>query len=116
MATTRPHSGARTKLLDAALSLIRAKGYSATTVDDICQTAGVTKGAFFHHFASKEDLAVSAAGHFLATADRLFSTAPYRNLPVPLDRLLVYVDFRKAILQGDLPQFTCLLGTMVQEA
>jgi TetR/AcrR family transcriptional repressor of nem operon len=30
--------------------------------------------------------------------------------------VLGYVDFRKAILQGDLPQFTCLLGTMVQEA
>ena len=30
--------------------------------------------------------------------------------------MLGYVDFRKAILQGDLPQFTCLLGTMVQEA
>src|ERR1700682_6024505 len=112
----RSESGGKTKLLDAALSVIRAKGYSATTVDDICQTAGVTKGAFFHHFASKEELAVSAAGHFSATADRLFSTALYRNLPDPLDRLLGYVDFRKAILQGDLPQFTCLLGTMVQEA
>jgi TetR/AcrR family transcriptional repressor of nem operon len=33
-----------------------------------------------------------------------------------VDRLLGYVDFRKAILQGTLPQFTCLLGTMVQEA
>src|SRR6202011_4516854 len=115
-ATASSQTDTRTKLLDASMSVIRAKGYSATTVDDICQTAGVTKGAFFHHFASKEDLAVSAAGHFSATADRLFSTAPYRNLPDPVERLLGYVDFRKAILRGDLPQFTCLLGTMVQEA
>src|SRR5260370_22845313 len=112
----RSQSSAKTKLLDAALSVIRAKGYSATTVDDICQAAGVTKGGFFHHFRSKEELAVSAAGHFSSMADALFSTAPYRNLPDPVDRLLGYVDFRKAILQGDLPQFTCLLGTMVQEA
>jgi TetR/AcrR family transcriptional repressor of nem operon len=116
MTTTKPQSAAKTKLLDAALSVIRAKGYSATTVDDICQAAGVTKGAFFHHFKSKEELAVSAAGHFSAMADQIFSTAPYRNLPEPVDRLLGYVDFRKAILQGDLPEFTCLLGTMVQEA
>src|SRR6202521_2459710 len=116
MARTKSQSGAKKKLLDAALSVIRAKGYSATTVDDICQTAGVTKGAFFHHFKSKEELAVSAAGHFSSMADRVFSTAPYRDLPDPVDRLLGYVDFRKAILQGDLPQFTCLLGTMVQEA
>ena len=116
MAIPRSQGDAKTKLLDAALSVIRGKGYSATTVDDICQTAGVTKGAFFHHFNSKEELGVSAAGHFASMADALFSTAPYRDLPEPVDRLLGYVDFRKAILQGDLPEFTCLLGTMVQEA
>jgi TetR/AcrR family transcriptional regulator, transcriptional repressor for nem operon len=37
-------------------------------------------------------------------------------LPDARARILGYVDFRKAILQGELPQFTCLLGTMVQEA
>src|SRR5579863_1357954 len=97
---------ARTKLLDAAMSVIRAKGYSATSVDELCQAAGVTKGAFFHHFKSKEELAVAAAGHFSAMADRLFSVAPYRHLSDPVDRLLGYVDFRKAILRGDLPDFT----------
>jgi TetR/AcrR family transcriptional repressor of nem operon len=106
----------KTRLLDAAVGVIRAKGYSAATVDDICQRAGVTKGGFFHHFDSKEDLALSAAGHFSSNAESLFSTAPYRSLPDPLDRLLGYVDFRKAILQGELPEYTCLLGTMVQEA
>ena len=116
MAPTITKRSAKAKLLDAALSVIRAKGYSATTVDDICQAARVTKGAFFHHFSSKEDLAVAAAGHFAAMADRVFSAAPYRELPDPVDRLLGYVDFRKAILQGTLPEFTCLLGTMVQEA
>jgi len=95
--------------------VIRTKGYSATTIDDICQRAGVTKGAFFHHFASKEQLALSAAGYFSSMADAVFSSAPYRELADPVDRLLGYVDFRKAILQGELPEFTCLLGTMVQE-
>ena len=40
----------KTRLLDAALTVIRTKGYAATTVDDICQEAGVTKGSFFNHF------------------------------------------------------------------
>ena len=52
--------GARHKLLDAALALIRTKGYAATTVDDICTAAAVTKGAFFHHFKSKEALGIAA--------------------------------------------------------
>jgi TetR/AcrR family transcriptional regulator, transcriptional repressor for nem operon len=113
MANVQPN--AKTKVLDAALHVIRARGYSATTVDDICKEAGVTKGAFFHHFKTKEDLAVAAAGHFGAMAEGLFSQAPYRKLDDPLDRLLGYIDLRKSILMGELPDFTCLLGTMVQE-
>lgn len=98
------------------MHVIRAQGYSATTVDDICREAGLTKGAFFHHFKSKEDLAVAAAAHFSEMAERLFGAAPYRELADPLDRVLGYIDFRAAILAGPIPEFTCLLGTMVQEA
>jgi TetR/AcrR family transcriptional regulator, transcriptional repressor for nem operon len=112
--TTQPDS--RTRLLDAAMQVIRARGYSGTTVDDICSAAGLTKGAFFHHFGSKEEFAVAAAAHFSQRAERLFGTAPYRELADPLDRLLGYIDFRTALLAGALPEFTCLLGTMVQEA
>jgi TetR/AcrR family transcriptional repressor of nem operon len=105
----------KTKLLDAALHVIRAKGYSATRIEDICATAGLTKGSFFHHFKSKEELALAAAAHFAAMADTVFASAPYQSAADPLDRLLGYVDFRIAILQRSLPEFTCLLGTMVQE-
>jgi TetR/AcrR family transcriptional regulator, transcriptional repressor for nem operon len=104
------------KLLDAAVHVIRSKGYSAARVEDICAEAGLTKGAFFHHFAGKEACAIAAAAHFAANADIWFDAAPYRRLPDPRARVLGYVDFRKAILSNELPQFTCLLGTMVQEA
>jgi TetR/AcrR family transcriptional repressor of nem operon len=107
---------ARNRLLDAAMQAIREKGYSATTVDDICGAAGVTKGAFFHHFKSKEELGVAAAGHFSEMAELLFGGAPFHELADPLDRLLGYIDFRAAILTGPIAEFTCLLGTMVQEA
>ena len=112
---TETQHDSRTKLLDAALYVIRAKGYSAARVEDVCEAAGLTKGSFFHHFSSKEELALAAAEHFSAFAESIFSVAPYRYLADPLDRLLGYVDFRKAILQGELPEYTCLLGTMVQE-
>lgn len=105
----------RTKLLDAARDVIRTKGYAATTVDDICQQAGVTKGGFFHHFASKEQLAKAALDAFGAMASELFHAAPYTLLPDPRDRLLGYVDFRAAILGGEIAEFTCLYGTTVQE-
>jgi TetR/AcrR family transcriptional regulator, transcriptional repressor for nem operon len=106
----------RTKFLDASLHVIRTKGYSATRVEDVCAVAGLTKGSFFHHFKSKEEMALAAAEHFSNKAESLFKIASYRELQDPVDRLLGYVDFRKAILRGNLPEFTCLLGTMVQEA
>lgn len=106
---------AKDKILDAAVSVIRIKGYAASTVDDLCAAAGVTKGAFFHHFKSKEELAVAAADYWSQSADDLFANAPYHRHADPLDRVLGYIDFRKALLAGDLSQFTCLVGTMVQE-
>ena len=106
---------ARQKLLDAALSLIRTRGYEATTVDDLCVAASVTKGAFFHHFDSKESLAVAAAEYWSETTGALFAAAPYHRHADPLQRVLGYIDFRKAILTGKVPEFTCLVGTMVQE-
>jgi TetR/AcrR family transcriptional repressor of nem operon len=105
----------KARFLDAALRVIRTKGYTATRVEDICEAAGLTKGSFFHHFDSKEELALAAADHFSAMADRAFASAPYQRATDPLERLLGYVDFRIAILQGTLADFTCLLGTMVQE-
>lgn len=112
MSTTPP---AKTRLLDAALSLIREKGYSAMTVDDLCERAGVTKGAFYHHFGAKEDLGVAAAEHWSAVTGALFQQAAYHDHEDPRDRVLAYLDLRRELLQGELSQFTCVVGTMVQD-
>jgi TetR/AcrR family transcriptional repressor of nem operon len=105
----------RSKLLHAALHTIRAKGYAATTVDDLCTSATVSKGSFFHHFRSKDGLALAAIEHFSTMASGLFASADYHKATDPLERLLGYVDFRASILTGELPEYTCLLGTLVQE-
>jgi TetR/AcrR family transcriptional repressor of nem operon len=116
MSNAQPHHESKARILDAALRVIRTKGYSATTIDDVCATAGLTKGSFFHHFKSKDELALAATAHFAAMADGIFASAPYRTLSDPRERVIGYVKFRKAILTGELPEFTCLLGTLVQEA
>src|ERR1700723_2036685 len=110
-----PSGGARSKLLDAAVSIIREKGYAATSVDELCARAGVTKGAFFHHFPTKDSLAVAAANQWSELSHALFAAAPYHRFDDPLDRVLGYLDFRKAMLRGGVAEFTCLAGTMVQE-
>jgi TetR/AcrR family transcriptional regulator, transcriptional repressor for nem operon len=110
----KPRS-ARDKILTASFDMIRSQGYAATTVDDLCRAAGVTKGAFFHHFASKEALGVAAADFWSQTTAALFASAPYHDRADPLDRVLGYVDFRASLIAGPVESFTCLVGTMVQE-
>ncbi len=108
---TQLHHESKTKFLNAALQVIRAKGYSATTVEDICHAADMTKGSFFHHFKSKDDLALSAVAYWDAMTTNFFASAPYHSATDPLARLLGYLDFREVILKGELPDYTCLVGT-----
>jgi TetR/AcrR family transcriptional regulator, transcriptional repressor for nem operon len=115
MQTVHNQQESRTKLLDAALRIIREKGYRATRVEDVCEAAGLTKGGFFHYFKGKEDLALVAVNRWNEVTGALFASAPYRALADPLDRVLGYIDFRKSLLRGTLPEFSCLTGTMVQE-
>lgn len=113
---TNPDRGdARNRLLDAACDIIRARGFTATSVDDLCQAAEVTKGAYFHHFKSKDALGIAAADDWSAGTTAFFAAAPYHLPDDPLERVLAYVAFRKSIIEGEIAQFSCLVGTMVQE-
>lgn len=105
----------RARLLDAALATIRRKGYAATTVDDLCAATQLSKGSFFHHFKSKEHLALAAAQHWNDSTGALFASAPYQQVADARARLLAYIDFRAALAQGELPDISCLLGTLAQE-
>ena len=106
---------ARSRLLAAARDIIRMQGFAATSIDQLCKAAGVTKGAFFHHFANKEALGIAAAQYWAETSGQFFADAPYHRLADPLDRVLGYIDFRRQIIAGNLEEFTCLVGTMTQE-
>ncbi|MGV3548427.1 TetR/AcrR family transcriptional regulator [Rhizobium sp.] len=105
----------RTKLLDAALNVFRAKGYTATRVEDICAAAGLTKGSFFHHFKTKDELAIAATGRWTEVTGVLFRNADFHKPEDPVDRVLGYIEFRKQLLRGPVAAYTCLLGTLIQE-
>jgi TetR/AcrR family transcriptional regulator, transcriptional repressor for nem operon len=113
---TKPaRGGARAALLDAAHKLVRQRGWAATSVDDLCAEAGVTKGAFFHHFATKDELGVGAAQYWTEKTAPLFANASYHKRRDPLQRLFGYLDFRASLAEGPLEAFTCFAGTTLQE-
>ncbi len=95
--------------------MIRSRGYAATSVDQLCAGAGVTKGAFFHHFKSKEELGAASALHWSELTGAMFAAAGYHDLADPLERVMAYLDLREALLAGSLAEFTCLAGTLLQE-
>jgi TetR/AcrR family transcriptional regulator, transcriptional repressor for nem operon len=85
-------SDAKQRLMDAVLELIWSGSYGSTTIDDICEKAGVKKGSFYYFFDSKSELAADAFEESWKTKrvelDSIFSpTVP------PLERLQKYFDF-----------------------
>lgn len=114
--SVRARGSARLRLIEAAHQLVRRQGYAATTVDEICAAAGVSKGAFFHHFQSKEALGVAAADHWTTRAAPLFESAPASAHPDPLARVLAHIDRRLALIEGPPERFSCFVGTLAQES
>ena len=92
-----------------------AKGYAATSIDDICRAAGVTKGAFFHYFSSKEDLAKEALHRFYAFTGGRVLAAAFPNTNDPLQRVYGRLELLVDIARNpDIPK-SCLIGNLTQE-
>ena len=102
------------RLLEAARDVIRTKGFTATTVSDLCDTAGVTSGAFFHNFKSKEALGAAAAEYWATTTPEFLRRAVPRPQGSPRSGTRLY-RFSLRNHRRRTCRFTCLVGTMAQE-
>ncbi len=95
----------RTHILEAALRRFANHGYSAASVDEICAEAGVSKGAFYHHFPSKQALFLELLNEWLDTIDAGFEAARKETVP---ETLLAFTDMLPGIFaaaDGRLPMF-----------
>lgn len=106
---------AASKLVQAASTLMLRKGYVATSVDEICTEAGLTKGAFYHHFRDKEELGHAALNHYWESMQALMADRVFRPGDDPLQSLYRFLDFVVEIYDTPLFERSCLLGNFAQE-
>jgi TetR/AcrR family transcriptional repressor of nem operon len=102
-------SDAKQRLMDAVLDLIWSGSYGSTTIDHICDKAGVKKGSFYYFFDSKAELAAEAVEaswqNHRTEFDGIFSaTVP------PLDRLKKFCDFTYKIQREIKSKYGRVLG------
>ena len=110
MATTTAKTTARDKLLEAACELMLERGYAATTVDDICSHAGVSKGSFYHFFDSKEELGLAALEQYYEEGSSRLMTGPFVQEQDPQRKLLGFLRHTEENA-GQFWGRGCLLGT-----
>jgi len=71
----------QTKITDAAIKLFSNHGYNKASVDDICKEAGISKGAFYHHFESKQALFLALLDGWLQTIDNAIEASKDKTVP-----------------------------------
>jgi TetR/AcrR family transcriptional repressor of nem operon len=116
----RDGSVTKTAIMDTAEALIMGRGFAATSVDEVIEAAGLTKGAFFYHFKSKAELAHALVERFavrdaaqledkLARAERLSRE--------PLQQALIFVGlFQEEMARLADPGVGCLFASYCYEA
>jgi TetR/AcrR family transcriptional repressor of nem operon len=116
---SRDATATRSRILDAAQQLVLEQGFGGTSVDAVIESAGTTKGGFFHHFSSKRELARALVERHVADdmallAD-LFDRAE-RLSRDPLQQLLLFVGLQEELADELAGAVTgCLYASFVYE-
>ncbi|HTJ09726.1 MAG TPA: TetR/AcrR family transcriptional regulator [Candidatus Binataceae bacterium] len=104
----------RTSILKAARKLMLKYGYAATSIDDICSKAGVTKGSLYHFFGTKEELGLAVLNGFYEEGVARVARGAYTEMDDPYQRLLGLFDHLGAI-GPELWRNGCLMGNFACE-
>jgi TetR/AcrR family transcriptional repressor of nem operon len=109
----------RQQIMDTAQAMILERGFSGTSVDHLINSLGLTKGAFFHHFNSKDDLATALIQRFVDDGIRTFDEFRARARKLsddPLQQLLILAGLYEEQFDGlEKPYEGCLMAAYVYE-
>lgn len=105
----------RQRLVAVARDLVLRQGFSASGVERICKDAGVTKGAFFHHFKTKDELGEAVLAHWAEYGMDMFVEATARPARRPLDHFHRFIDILIGVVRDPPGPVTCVIGIVAQE-
>lgn len=97
----------RARILDVALELFARNGYEATGVAEICETANISKGAFYHHFSTKQSVFMALLQDWLRTIDTMLNASHQgaQTVPEALRQMSVIMTGVYDQAGGRLPMF-----------
>lgn len=99
----------------ATVQLMLKRGFAATSVDQICAEAGLTKGSFFHHFSSKEAIGQAAVEWWGVFGTAQYAEAWKDESLDPLEQLHRMFDIMIGFTEREDQVCTCMVGMMSQE-
>lgn len=102
-------------ILNEAQALFLNRGFSATSVDEICKKAKITKGGFFHYFKSKECLAKEVLQRFCSRSREGIQAGCCEDIADPLERVFALLDGISSNVLRKNRQEGCLITTFIQE-
>ena len=109
-----PKPNVKEQIVTASVTLLHSKGFNATSVQDITEAAGVPKGSFYNHFASKEELGVEVLRRYTEQAGQIGAVLGDASLP-PLARLRDYFASMVAANAASGFDAGCMLGNFSTE-
>jgi TetR/AcrR family transcriptional repressor of nem operon len=114
-----PRPSVRDQLIKSAVEVFHTRGFNGSSVQDIVETAGVPKGSFYNHFASKEALGVEVVHAYCRLVDAYVAEAGasliFKGDGTPLERVRRYFE---AIIELNViwgVRKGCLLGNFATE-
>ncbi len=115
-----PRDGSKTRrrILDETTQLVLENGFAGTTIDQILERSGITKGSFFYHFSSKAELALELMEHFVRADMQELQASLEETRPIgePRERLLGFVQrFVDIFKELDTPYEGCLYASYLYE-
>lgn len=111
----RDPAATRRRIVDSSIGLFLGQGYAGTTVDQICAASGMTKGAFFHHFANKEAIALAALEAWGDFGTALYAEAWKNPEADPLKQVHAMLDIMAGFTERPGQVCTCVVGMLSQE-